>query len=81
MGPESRRNKIFTWHLAALEIHGYRDLDKIIWNQSGEFLVFSSLFVAGILLFLRASSPTFFFVLAGLRPGLEVSSWSGFGSD
>lgn len=63
MGPERRRNKIFTWHLAALEIHAYRDLDKIIWNQSGEFLMFSSLWVAVILLFLRASSLTFFFCL------------------
>ena len=71
MGPESRRSKIFDWHLAALEIHAYRDLDKIIWNQSGEFLMLSSLFVAVKLLSLRPPSPTLVFVLAGFRPGLE----------
>ena len=72
MGPESRRSKIFDWHLAALEIHVYRDLDKIIWNQSGEFPVFSSLFVAVKLLSHRPSSPALVIVLAGFRPGLEI---------
>ena len=72
MGPESRRSKIFDWHLVALAIHACRDLGKIIWNASGEFLVFPSPFVVVILLSLRASSLAFFFVLAGFRPGLVI---------
>ena len=66
MGPESRRSKIFDWDLAALEIHAYRDLDKIIWNQREEFLVSSSLFVTVKLLSLSPSSPAL------------VLSWPGF---